>query len=185
MASVSSRPPDRRGRCPVVFSPLNFPPVFASRLPRCSVRARGGSSPCSPCSPPTAAVRGSARLRCRAAPALALPCAPVPPVGVATGSASYRLRRAGALPRLLGGSGEFPSIHNVSLLRELSAGLRSPASSNLGLTSPLREPGGFALAQLPPPPLFLDLAPEATLSSCMVHFLSTQAFMNAPPSWVG
>ncbi len=56
------------------------------RVPRCSLRARGGSSPCSPCSPPSG---GCAWLRVAPVPAprgaaLALRCAPRRPERVGT-----------------------------------------------------------------------------------------------------
>ncbi len=55
-------------------------------MPRCSLRSRGGSSPCSPCSPPRG---GSARVRVAPVPApngaaLDLRCAPQPLKSVGT-----------------------------------------------------------------------------------------------------
>lgn len=73
---------------PADTSPLRPLPqnrIDAAGGPWCSERSRGGSSPCSPCSPPSG---GCAWLRAGPVPALRTaldrPCAPRPPEGVGT-----------------------------------------------------------------------------------------------------
>ena len=116
------------------LSPLSpFP--HSLRLPRCSDRARGGSSPCSPCSPPRG---GCAWLRVAPVPArkrraaLALSSAPVPPEAMAPG-----VPFKPALPPAAGSGGALvlPCLSPLSVIGRLAGSLSPSATSSHRLTS--------------------------------------------------